>query len=157
MTALNATIDRFVGNVTTTNMASCTSPQWPRISRKCLHENTIYGVKTSKVERLALQYWYNSFLRPLRVDGRGFLHRKATLKKGSPDQKSKRLTCAKGGTVHFSEGRANANHNVRNVLAENDIDSRLLKNSYKEIVMVSEFFFCRRKDANVFYSCKWPE
>ena len=46
-----------------------------------------------------------------------------------------------GGTVQFSEGRANANHNVRNVLAENDIDSRLLKSSYKEIVMVSEFFF----------------
>ena len=25
-------------------MASCTSPQWPRISRQCLHENTKYGV-----------------------------------------------------------------------------------------------------------------
>ena len=30
--------------LTTTNMASCTSPQWPRISRQCLHENTKYGV-----------------------------------------------------------------------------------------------------------------
>ena len=60
MTTLNATIDPFVGTVTTTNMASCTCPQWPRISRKRLHENTKYGVKTFKVEQIALQYWYNT-------------------------------------------------------------------------------------------------
>ena len=32
--------------------------------------------KTSKVDQIALEYWYNSFLGRLRVDGRGFLHQK---------------------------------------------------------------------------------
>ena len=45
MTTLHATLDPFVGKLTTTNMASCTSPQWLRISRQCLHKNTKYGAK----------------------------------------------------------------------------------------------------------------
>ena len=52
------------------------------------------GFKTSKMDQIPLQYCYNGFIRPLRVDGREFLHRKPTLKKGSPDQKSKHRTCA---------------------------------------------------------------
>ena len=50
--------------------------------------------KTSKMDQIALQYWYNGFIRPLRVDGRGFPHWKPTLEKGSPDQKSKHRKCA---------------------------------------------------------------
>ena len=30
--------------MTTTNMASCTSPQWLLLPRQCLHKNTKYGV-----------------------------------------------------------------------------------------------------------------
>ena len=39
--------------------------------------------KTSKIDQMALEYWYNSFLGHLRVDGRGFFHQKPILKKGS--------------------------------------------------------------------------
>ena len=52
------------------------------------------GFKTSKMDQIVLQYWYYSFLRPLRVNGGGFLLRWADLKKGSPDQKSKCRTYA---------------------------------------------------------------
>ena len=37
--------------------------------------------KTSKMDQIALEYWYNSFLRHLRVDGRRFFHEKQSWKK----------------------------------------------------------------------------
>ena len=36
--------------------------------------------KTSKIDLIALEYWYYGFLGRLRVDGRGFLHQKPILK-----------------------------------------------------------------------------
>ena len=51
--------------------------------------------KTSKMDQIALEYWYNSFLGRLRVDGRGFFfYQKLILKKRSQDQKSRCRTCA---------------------------------------------------------------
>ena len=50
--------------------------------------------KTSKMNKIYLEYLYNSFLGRLRVDGRGFFHQKPILKKGSPDQRSRCRTCA---------------------------------------------------------------
>ena len=50
--------------------------------------------KTSKMDQIALEYWYYGFLGRLRVDGRGFLHQKPILKKRSPEQKSRCRTCA---------------------------------------------------------------
>ena len=50
--------------------------------------------KTSKMNKISLEYLYNSFLGRLRVDGRGFFHQKPILKKGSPDQRSRCRTCA---------------------------------------------------------------
>ena len=50
--------------------------------------------QTSKMDQIALEYWYNSFLGRLRVDGRGFFYQKPILKKRSPDQKSRCRTCA---------------------------------------------------------------
>ena len=49
--------------------------------------------KTSKMDQIALEYWYNSFLGHLRVDGRWFFHQNQILKKGSPDQKSRCRMC----------------------------------------------------------------
>ena len=46
------------------------------------------GFKTSKLDQIALHYWYYSFLRPLRVDGRGFLPWWANLKKVLPDRRN---------------------------------------------------------------------
>ena len=183
MTTLNATIDPFVGTVTTTNMASCTCPQWPRISRKCLHENTKYGVKTFKVEQIALQYWYNTiafsglsgsmeedfstesqlwkkvsqtrnqtpYMRkgkhsPFKLESSDKDHHNhhhliiidmvlalASLQRNSLSRyaycKRRRDFGFFRSVNHFSESRANANHIVRNVLAENDFASKLLKNS----------------------------
>ena len=37
--------------------------------------------KNSKMDKISLEYWYNSFLGRLRVDGRGFCHQKPILKK----------------------------------------------------------------------------
>ena len=34
--------------------------------------------KTFEMDQIPLLQWYNSFFRPLKVDGRGFLHRKST-------------------------------------------------------------------------------
>ena len=50
--------------------------------------------QTSKMDQIALEYWYNSFLGRPRVDGRGFFYQKPILKKRSPDQKSRCRTCA---------------------------------------------------------------
>ena len=44
--------------------------------------------KTSKMDQIALEYWYNSFLGRLRVDERGKVRQTLT-----PDQKSRRRTC----------------------------------------------------------------
>ena len=46
------------------------------------------------MDQIALKYWYNSFLRHLRVDRRRFFHEKQILKEGSPDQKSRCRTSA---------------------------------------------------------------
>ena len=70
-TTLNATFDPFAGIPTTKNMASCTSFQWFRIL------STMRAQKYKK----ALEYWYNSFLGRLRVDGRRFFSPKANLEK----------------------------------------------------------------------------
>ena len=37
--------------------------------------------KTSKMDKISLEYWYNSFLGRLRVDGRGFFTRSQSWKK----------------------------------------------------------------------------
>ena len=50
--------------------------------------------ETSKLDQIALEYWYYAFLGSLRVAGRGFLHQKPILKKRSPEQKSRCRTCA---------------------------------------------------------------
>ena len=50
--------------------------------------------KTSKMDQIAIEYWYYGFLGRLRFDGRGFLHQKPILKKRSPEQKSRCCTCA---------------------------------------------------------------
>ena len=50
--------------------------------------------KTSKMDQIALEYWYYGFLGRLRVDGRGFLHQQPILKKRSPERKSRCRTCA---------------------------------------------------------------
>ena len=63
--------------------------------------------KTSKMDQIALEYWYNSFLGRLRVDGRGFLHQKPTLKKRSPEQKSRCRTCAETCHSPFNTKRVN--------------------------------------------------
>ena len=95
MTTLNATFDPFVGTLTTNNMSSCTSPQWLRIfSTKLAQKIQNMAFKTPKMNKISLEYLYNSFLGRLRVDGRGFFHQKPILKKGSPDQRSRCRTCA---------------------------------------------------------------
>ena len=50
--------------------------------------------ETSKLDQIALEYWYYDFLGSLKVAGRGFLHQKPILKKRSPEQKSRCRTCA---------------------------------------------------------------
>ena len=50
MTTLHATLDRFIGTLTTTNMASCTSPQWLRIFSTMLAQKY-------KIWRLKLPKW----------------------------------------------------------------------------------------------------
>ena len=50
-------------------------------SRQCLHKNKKYTFKTSKMDQITLECWYNSFLGLLRADGRGFLHQNPILKK----------------------------------------------------------------------------
>ena len=82
MTTLNATFDPLVGTLTTKNMASCTSRHYDfEFSRQCLHKDTKYTFKTTKMDQITLECWYNSFLGLLRADGRGFLHQKPILKK----------------------------------------------------------------------------
>ena len=98
MTTLHATLDpliKFVRTLTTTNMASCTSVQWLRnfLDNACTKIQNM-AFKTSKMDQIALEYWYYGFLGRLRVDGRGFLHQKPILKKSSPEQKSRCRACA---------------------------------------------------------------
>ena len=50
-------------------------------SRQCLHKDTKYTFKTSKMDQITLECWYNSLLWLLRADGREFLHQKQILKK----------------------------------------------------------------------------
>ena len=50
-------------------------------SRQCLHKDTKYTFKTSRMDQITLECWYNSFLGLLRADGRGFLHQNPILKK----------------------------------------------------------------------------
>ena len=100
MTTLHATLDPFVVTLTTTNMASRTSPQWLRIFSTMLAQKIQnMAFKTSKLDQIALEYWYYGFLGRLRVDGRGFLHQKPIVKKRSPEQKSRCRTSEKRVTV----------------------------------------------------------
>ena len=52
-------------------------------SRQSLQKDARYTFKTSKMDQITLECWYNFFLGLLRADGRGFgfLHQKPILKK----------------------------------------------------------------------------
>ena len=91
---LHATLDPFAETLTTTNMASCTSPQWLRIfSTMFAQKIQNMAFKTSKMDQIALEYRYYGFFGRLRVDGRGFLHQKPILKKRSPDFVQSAVRC----------------------------------------------------------------
>ena len=92
MTTLNATFHPFVGTLTTANIirALLLNDLEFLNNARIKRQNMVF--RTSKMDHIGLQYWYNNFLRPLRVDGRGFLYRNPTTKKGSLDQKSKRVS-----------------------------------------------------------------
>ena len=94
--------------------------------------------KTSKMDQIALEYWYYGFLGRLRVDGRGFLHQKPILKKRSPEQKSRCRTCAEACHSPFNSTCCRSYWLSLN--ASTDAFGHL--NVMVKLVKKSIFFFC---------------
>ena len=78
------------------------SPQWLRIFSTMLAQNTKYTFKTSKMDQITLECWYNSFLGLLRADGRGFLHQNPILKKVRQTRNQQAAHAQKRVTVPLS-------------------------------------------------------
>ena len=86
MTTLHATLDPFVGTLTTTNMAFALLLNDFEFSRQCLHKNTKYGFQ--KMDQIASS-WILILWLSRASEGRWKRISSPQAKKGSPEQKSR--------------------------------------------------------------------